>query len=113
MCQLLCRRKESELLITFGQIKFFALQKDQNQKSVGVAFFEYNDMMTQQQARAALEGLELGANKLSVKRPEEVIELGLVSRVQKLGDRVVPSKVLYLKGIVSADELRDDTTYLE
>merc|ERR1719440_526512 len=72
-----------ELLMTFGQIKFFALQKDQNQKSVGVAFFEYNDMMTQQQARAALEGLELGAKKLTVKRPEEVISQGLVSREQK------------------------------
>merc|ERR1719159_1097871 len=101
-----------ELLITFGQLKFFALQKDEDGKSVGVCFFEYADMMTQQQARAALEGLELGAKKLSVKRPEEVIELGLVSRVQKLGDRVVPSKVLYLKGIVTADELRDDATYL-
>jgi hypothetical protein len=102
-----------ELLVTFGQLKFFAMQKDQDGKSVGVAFFEYNDMMTQQQARAALEGLELGAKKLSVKRPEEVIELGLVSRVQKLGDRVVPSKVLYLKNLVQADELRDDAMYLE
>jgi hypothetical protein len=102
-----------ELLVTFGQLKFFAMHKDQDGKSVGVAFFEYNDMMTQQQARAALEGLELGAKKLSVKRPEEVIELGLVSRVQKLGNRVVPSKVIYLKNLVQADELRDDATYLE
>merc|ERR1712176_1383215 len=58
-----------ELLITFGQLKFFALQKDEEGKSVGVAFFEYADMMTQQQARAALEGLELGAKNLSVKKP--------------------------------------------
>jgi len=29
-----------ELLITFGQLKFFALQKDEEGKSVGVAFFE-------------------------------------------------------------------------
>merc|ERR1719367_1227 len=43
-----------ELLITFGQLKFFALQKDEEGKSVGVAFFEYADMMTQQQARVAL-----------------------------------------------------------
>merc|ERR1719215_1995076 len=69
-----------ELLVTFGQLKFFALQKDEHQKSVGVAFFEYNDMMTQQQARAALEGLELGAKKLSVKKPDEVIEMGLVAK---------------------------------
>jgi hypothetical protein len=102
-----------ELLITFGQLKFFALQKDENQKSVGVAFFEYNDMMTQQQARAALEGLELGAKKLSVKRPTEVIEMGLVSREQKLGRRVVASKVLYLKNIVTADDLRDDASYTD
>ena len=52
---------------------------------MGVAFFEYADMMTQQQARAALEGLELGSKRLSVKKPEEVIESGLVSRFQKLG----------------------------
>lgn len=100
-----------ELLITFGQLKFFALQKDLNQKSVGVAFFEYNDMMTQQQARAALEGLELGAKRLSVKRPEEVIQMGLVAREQKLGNRVVASKVLFLKNIVTPDDLRSDASY--
>jgi len=102
-----------ELLITFGQLKFFALQKDQNQKSVGVAFFEYNDMMTQQQARAALEGLELGAKKLSVKRPEEVISQGLVSREQKLGNRVVACKVLFLKNVVTTDDLRSDAGYAD
>lgn len=102
-----------ELLITFGQIKFFALQKDEENKSVGVAFFEYADMMTQQQARAALEGLELGAKKLSVKKPEEVIELGLVARVQKLGQRVIPSKIVYLKNVVTSEELKEDASYVE
>merc|ERR1740138_796682 len=102
-----------ELLITFGQLKFFALQKDEDGKSVGVAFFEYQDMMTQQQARAALEGLELGAKKLSVKRLEEVIELGLVNREQKLGQRVVPSKVVYLKNIVTLEDLADEAGYGE
>jgi len=102
-----------ELLLTFGQLKFFAMQKDEDGKSVGVAFFEYQDMMTQQQARAALEGLELGSKKLSVKRPEEVLELGLVNKVQKLGQRVVPSKIIYLKNIVTMDDLRDETGYTE
>merc|ERR1719191_2485831 len=102
-----------ELLVTFGQLKFFALQKDEDGKSVGVAFFEYQDMMTQQQARAALEGLELGAKKLSVKKPEEVIELGLVARVQKLGQRVIPSKIVYLKNVVTSEELKEDASYVE
>lgn len=102
-----------ELLMTFGQIKFFAMQKDEQGKSVGVAFFEYQDMMTQQQARAALEGLELGSKKLMVKRPEEALELGLVDKVQKIGQRVVPSRVIYLKNIVSVDDLTDETTYQE
>lgn len=100
-----------DLLTTFGQLKFFAMQKDEDGKSVGVAFFEYVDMMTQQQARNALEGLALGQNKLSVKRPEDVIELGLVDREQKLGSRVVPSKVLYLKNIVVAEELKSKREY--
>jgi len=100
-----------ELLMTFGQLKFYAMQKDEDGKSVGVAFFEYQDMMTQQQARAALEGLELGSKKLSVKKPEEVIELGLVAKVQKLGARVVPSKVIYLKNIVTMEDLGDETAY--
>eukprot|EP00428_Durinskia_dybowskii_P037025 CAMPEP_0170261796 /NCGR_PEP_ID=MMETSP0116_2-20130129/30780_1 /TAXON_ID=400756 /ORGANISM="Durinskia baltica, Strain CSIRO CS-38" /LENGTH=407 /DNA_ID=CAMNT_0010512863 /DNA_START=65 /DNA_END=1285 /DNA_ORIENTATION=+ len=102
-----------ELLITFGQLKFFAMQKDEDGKSVGVAFFEYQDMMTQQQARAALEGLELGSNKLMVKKPEEVIELGLVARVQKLGSRVVPSRIIYLKNIVTIEDLSDEAGYQE
>merc|ERR1719379_1294196 len=100
-----------DLLTTFGQLKFFAMQKDEDGKSGGVAFFEYVDMMTQQQARNALEGLALGQNKLSVKRPEDVIELGLVDREQKLGSRVVPSKVLYLKNIVVAEELKSKREY--
>jgi len=102
-----------ELLMTFGQLKFFAMQKDEDGKSVGVAFFEYQDMMTQQQARAALEGLELGSKKLSVKKPEEVIELGLVNKEQKLGARVVPAKIIYLKNIVTMEDLTDDTGYQE
>lgn len=87
------------------------MQKDEQGKSVGVAFFEYMDMMTQQQARVALEGLELGAKKLSVKKPEEVLELGLVSKVQRLGARVVPSKMLYLKNLVNPEEIVNDQEY--
>eukprot|EP00439_Symbiodinium_sp_Y106_P037825 s110_g4.t1 len=102
-----------ELLITFGQLKFYALQKDEEGKSVGVAFFEYQDMMTQQQARVALEGLELGNNKLKVLKPDQVLELGLVNREQKLGARVVPTKVLYLKNIVTAEDLADEQGYTE
>lgn len=102
-----------ELLITFGQLKFYALQKDEEGKSVGVAFFEYQDMMTQQQARAALDGLELGSNKLRVLKPDQVIELGLVAREQKLGARVVPCKVVYLKNIVTAEDIADEAGYVE
>eukprot|EP00930_Biecheleria_cincta_P084341 TRINITY_DN73825_c0_g1_i1.p1 TRINITY_DN73825_c0_g1~~TRINITY_DN73825_c0_g1_i1.p1 ORF type:complete len:588 (+),score=138.57 TRINITY_DN73825_c0_g1_i1:62-1765(+) len=102
-----------ELLITFGQLKFYALQKDEDGKSVGVAFFEYADMMTQQQARVALEGLELGSNKLKVLKPDQVIELGLVARDQKLGARVIPSKVIYLKNIVTLEDLADEAGYGE
>lgn len=102
-----------ELLITFGQLKFYALQKDEDGKSVGVAFFEYSDMMTQQQARVALEGLELGSNKLKVLKPDQVIELGLVARDQKLGARVIPSKVIYLKNIVTLEDLADEAGYGE
>ncbi|CAE8628732.1 unnamed protein product [Polarella glacialis] len=102
-----------ELLITFGQLKFYALQKDEEGKSVGVAFFEYQDMMTQQQARSALEGLELGSNKLKVLKPDQVIELGLVNRDQKLGARVVPCKVVYLKNVVTAEDLADEAGYAE
>lgn len=39
--------------------------------------------------------------------------MGLVSREQKLGKRIVPSKVLYLKNIVTADDLRDDASYTD
>eukprot|EP00933_Yihiella_yeosuensis_P056352 TRINITY_DN5548_c0_g1_i1.p1 TRINITY_DN5548_c0_g1~~TRINITY_DN5548_c0_g1_i1.p1 ORF type:complete len:578 (-),score=176.65 TRINITY_DN5548_c0_g1_i1:294-2027(-) len=116
LCQIpkfVTEERIKELLITFGQIKFYAMQKDEEGKSVGVAFFEYQDMMTQQQARAALDGLELGSNKLRVLKPDQVIELGLVARDQKLGARVIPSKVLYLKNVVTAEDMADEVGYQE
>lgn len=98
-----------ELLVTFGNLKFFAMQKDEEGKSVGVAFFEYQDVMIQQQAKAALEGLELGSNKLSVKRPDEVMHL--LPKTQQLGVRIIPSRVLFLKGLLRPDDLKTDEEY--
>merc|ERR1719382_973675 len=37
--------------------------------------------------------------------------MGLVARVQKLGQRVVPSKVVYLKNVVTVEELSDEAGY--
>lgn len=37
--------------------------------------------------------------------------MGLVAKVQKLGARVVPCKVLYLKGVVTKEDLADEAGY--
>lgn len=102
-----------ELLGTFGNLKFFAMQKDDKGKSVGVAFFEFQDFAVQNQAKAALSGLELGSQRLEVKNPSEVMdELQSIGK-QQLGKRIIPCRVLYLKGLVKAEDLKSDEEFEE
>eukprot|EP00397_Hematodinium_sp_SG-2012_P003402 GEMP01003410.1.p1 GENE.GEMP01003410.1~~GEMP01003410.1.p1 ORF type:complete len:635 (+),score=161.76 GEMP01003410.1:1303-3207(+) len=105
----------SELLGTFGKLKFYRLlsREEVSDENENIVFFEYFDFLIQNQAKTALQGLDLGKQKLSVMTTDEIMASGKLVKRQTLGDRIVPSRVLYLKNLVQADELYDEDEFDE
>ncbi|KAM3312650.1 hypothetical protein ACQJBY_032474 [Aegilops geniculata] len=116
-----------ELLESFGPLRGFDLVKDRETgNSKGYAFCVYQDLNVTDIACAALNGIKMGDKTLTVRRanqgtsqprPEqETILLHAQQQVQmqKLVLQVggaLPTKVVRLTQVVSADELRDDEEY--
>ncbi|KAF7085264.1 hypothetical protein CFC21_088715 [Triticum aestivum] len=116
-----------ELLESFGPLRGFDLVKDRETgNSKGYAFCVYQDLNVTDIACAALNGIKMGDKTLTVRRanqgtsqprPEqETILLHAQQQVQmqKLVLQVggaLPTKVVCLTQVVSADELRDDEEY--
>lgn len=105
----------SELLGTFGKLKYYRLlsREEVSDPSESIVFFEYYDIVVQNQAKSALQGLDLGKQKLSVMTSDEVFLSGKLVQKQTLGDRIVPSRVLYLQNLVQSEELYDDDDFDE
>ncbi|XP_078441703.1 splicing factor U2af large subunit B-like isoform X5 [Wolffia australiana] len=116
-----------ELLESFGPLRGFNLVKDRETgNSKGYAFCVYQDPAVTDIACAALNGIKMGDKTLTVRRaiqgatqarPEqESILLHAQQQValQKqliLNPGVLPTKVLCLTQVVTADELKDDDEY--
>ncbi|XP_044981376.1 splicing factor U2af large subunit A-like isoform X3 [Hordeum vulgare subsp. vulgare] len=116
-----------ELLESFGPLRGFDLVKDRETgNSKGYAFCVYQDLNVTDIACAALNGIKMGDKTLTVRRanqgtsqprPEqETILLHAQQQVQmqKLVLQVggaLPTKVVCLTQVISADELRDDEEY--
>ncbi|KAG8090073.1 hypothetical protein GUJ93_ZPchr0011g27039 [Zizania palustris] len=112
-----------ELLESFGPLRCFNLVKDRETgNSRGYAFCVYEDLKVTDTACAALNGVKVGDRTLIVKRanrgssqhrPEQ--ESILLQAQQLVETRrlmyQVPTKVVCLIQVVSADELRDDEGY--
>jgi len=110
-------RAISDLLNTFGSLKFYRLlsREEVTDENESVVFFEYFDLNVQNTARKALQGLDLGSGKqkLSVMTSDEVMASGKLVRKQQVSNRIVPSRVLYLSSLVQPEELYDDTEFDE
>lgn len=115
-----------ELLESFGPLRGFDLVKDRETgNSKGYAFCVYQDVSVTGIACAALNGIQMGDKTLTVRRanqgttqpkPEQENVL-LQAQEQVALQRFVfqagslPTKVVCLAQVVSADELKDDEEY--
>ncbi|XP_026400592.1 splicing factor U2af large subunit B-like isoform X3 [Papaver somniferum] len=115
-----------ELLESFGPLRGFDLVKDRETgNSKGYAFCVYQDVSVTDIACAALNGIQMGDKTLTVRRanqgttqprPEQENVL-LQAQEQVALQRFVfragslPTKVVCLAQVVSADELKDDEEY--
>ncbi|KAL9464452.1 hypothetical protein AB3S75_002121 [Citrus x aurantiifolia] len=117
-----------ELLESFGPLRGFDLVKDRETgNSKGYAFCVYQDLSVTDIACAALNGIKMGDKTLTVRRanqganqPKPEQESVLLHAQQQIAlQRLmlqpgsVPSKVVCLTQVVSADELKDDEEYEE
>ncbi|KAL5715196.1 hypothetical protein ACHQM5_017053 [Ranunculus cassubicifolius] len=118
-----------ELLETFGPLRGFDLVKDRETgNSKGYAFCVYQDISVTDIACAALNGIKMGDKTLTVRRanqgasqpkPEQesiLVHAQQQVMIQKIllqgGTGVsVPTRVVCLTHVISADELRDDDEY--
>ncbi|KQJ87609.1 splicing factor U2af large subunit A isoform X2 [Brachypodium distachyon] len=116
-----------ELLESFGPLRGFDLVKDRETgNSKGYAFCVYQDLNVTDIACAALNGIKMGDKTLTVRRanqgasqprPEQetiLMQAHQQVQMQRLVLQVggaLPTKVVCLTQVVSADELRDDEEY--
>ncbi|KAL6654651.1 hypothetical protein ACP70R_008116 [Stipagrostis hirtigluma subsp. patula] len=115
-----------ELLEAFGPLRGFDLVKDRETgNSKGYAFCVYQDLAVTDIACAALNGIKMGDKTLTVRRanqgasqprPEQesiLLQAQQQVQLQKLVYQVgsLPTKVVCLTQVVSADELKDDEEY--
>ncbi|KAL6654375.1 hypothetical protein ACP70R_007840 [Stipagrostis hirtigluma subsp. patula] len=116
-----------ELLESFGPLRGFDLVKDRETgNSKGYAFCVYQDLSVTDIACAALNGIKMGDKTLTVRRanqgasqprPEQesiLLQAQQQVQMQKLVLQVggaLPTKVVCLTQVVTADELRDDEEY--
>eukprot|EP00262_Sarcandra_glabra_P000181 TRINITY_DN1026_c0_g1_i4.p1 TRINITY_DN1026_c0_g1~~TRINITY_DN1026_c0_g1_i4.p1 ORF type:complete len:554 (-),score=124.04 TRINITY_DN1026_c0_g1_i4:185-1846(-) len=115
-----------ELLESFGPLRGFDLVKDRETgNSKGYAFCVYQDLSVTDIACAALNGIKMGDKTLTVRRanqgtaqPRPEQENVLLQAQQQVAlQRLVfqagplPTKVICLTQVVSADELKDDEEY--
>ncbi|XBH55588.1 hypothetical protein VPH35_077646 [Triticum aestivum] len=115
-----------ELLESFGPLRGFDLVKDRETgNSKGYAFCVYQDLNVTDIACAALNGIKMGDKTLTVRRanqgsaqprPEQeniLLQAQQQVQLQKLVYQVgaLPTKVVCLTQVVTADELKDDEEY--
>ncbi|XP_020690353.1 splicing factor U2af large subunit B-like isoform X3 [Dendrobium catenatum] len=117
-----------ELLESFGALRGFDLVKDRETgNSKGYAFCVYQDLSVTDIACAALNGIKMGDKTLTVRRanqgstqPRPEHEIVLLQAQQRLAIEELalqvgslPTKIVCLTQVVSADDLKDDEEYEE
>ncbi|KAI3946126.1 hypothetical protein MKX01_024882 [Papaver californicum] len=115
-----------ELLESFGPLRGFDLVKERETgNSKGYAFCVYQDISVTDIACAALNGIQMGDKNLTVRRanqgttqpkPEQenvLLQAQQQVALQRFAFQAValPTKVVCLTQVVSADELKDDEEY--
>lgn len=109
-----------ELLVAFGELKSFVLVQDtSNGQSRGIAFCEYKDPSTTDDAVNGLNGMELGdgqlkAAKASIGLQQVNSEMSVAAMSMLAGttdEKLEQGRVLCLLNMVTAEELMDSDEY--
>ncbi|KAI7746581.1 hypothetical protein M8C21_005735 [Ambrosia artemisiifolia] len=103
-----------ELLESFGPLRGFVLVKDRetDQNSKRNAFCVYQDPFVTDVACAALNGIQMGDTNLTVRRAnQDHIALQRLTLEQPETIGTTPTKVVYLTGMVTEEELVNDEEY--
>ncbi|CAN6210427.1 unnamed protein product [Urochloa humidicola] len=110
-----------EILESFGPLRGFDLVKDwQTGNSMDYAYCIYQDLSVTDIACAALNGIRFGSTTLTVRRANQGAaqlqadqQLQLQAQINSIHVSVgaLPTKVVCLTHVVTADELQDDEEY--
>ncbi|CAL5088845.1 unnamed protein product [Urochloa decumbens] len=106
-----------EVLESFGPLRGFELVKDrQTGNSMGYAYCIYQDQSVTDIACAALNGIRFGSTTLTVRRANQgAAQLQAEQQAPMNSIHVsvgaLPTKVICLTQVVTADELQDDEEY--
>ncbi|KAF2836231.1 hypothetical protein M501DRAFT_987405 [Patellaria atrata CBS 101060] len=111
----------TELLTSFGELKSFVLVKDADtEQSRGIAFCEYLDPSTTEIAVEGLDNMELGEDKIRVKRASIGVQQagGLEMNINAMSllagtstGELEQSRVIQLMNMVTMEELMDGEEY--
>ena len=99
-----------DILSSFGKLKAFNLVRDPGSTlSKGYAFCEYADTAVTAPAIEALNGFQLLDKQLTVKVANANATVATVKPVTPV--QVLPTNVVLLRNMVSAEEVNDDVEY--
>lgn len=99
-----------ELLKAFGDVRHFDLIRDpETQRSRGMAFCEFQEDAVTDLACEGLDGLEVGEQRLMVRRVNASTNTHTHEDTQETSD--TPTRAMLMLNMVTTDELLDDTEY--
>lgn len=119
----LTEEQVTELLGTFGTLKAFVLVKDiGTEQSRGIAFCEYAESSSTDEAIEGLNGMELGDQHLKITRASigmtqaaglesGINAIGMLAGTTSTTSRTDNSRVIQLLNMVTTDELMDNEEY--
>lgn len=101
-----------ELLKAFGEVRHFDLIRDEEtQRSRGMAYCEFVEEAVTDMACEGLDGLEVGEQRLVVRRVMAPSNAPPADDVQETSDN--PTRAMLMLNMVTAEELMDDSEYAD
>lgn len=103
-----------ELIEVFGDVKFWHCVRSGPSQPVR-AVFEFVHFVDERLATECVPKLSINGQKLEIMKPEEAVSRGILNLEEEIEEerRLLPSKALFLKNVVTAEELGKDEDFDE